>query len=185
MLPFYLLLFTTTNSVSLSYNHDCDFTDRIACINTYGCGWCNNITDKCIPVPICGNMSKIYDICEYRDTSDVCHVSSTMFSLMLMGIFLSISFCILVVLNNLFLRLDTSKGVKLLVVLCLICLSVSSLVALYSNSNSNYKIFEYIFIGQLSLLILFWLCYGSSSVVKVYRNRAYEEYLEINGELTP
>ena len=172
MIPFFLLLYSTTNS--LSYNHGCEFINRDSCIDTYGCGWCNNVTDQCIPVPICGNISKIYDICEYRDTKNVCNVSNTMFLLMLLVIFFSITFCILNVFHKLFLRININNNVKCVIILLFIGLSVATLIVW----DKNYKIFEYIFISQLGLLILFWFCYGGNSVVKIYRNRAFNEFNE-------
>jgi hypothetical protein len=163
----------------LSYNHGCEFIDRDSCIDTYGCGWCNNVTDnmdQCIPMPICGNISKIYDICEYRDTSTVCNVSNTMFYLMLMVIFLSISFCIFNLLHKLFLRINIGNNAKCMITL----LFLGSSVATFIVWENNYKIFEYLFIIQLGLLILFWLCYGGTSAVKIYRNQAFNEFIEFN-----
>lgn len=177
MIPFFLLLYSTTNS--LSYNHGCGFIDRDSCIDTYGCGWCKNVTDnlnQCIPMPICGNVSKIYDICEYRDTSTVCNVSNTMFLLMLLVIFLSITFCILSIFQKIFLRINMGNAGKCMITLLFIGSSIATLIVW----DKNYKIFEYIFIGQLGLLILFWLCYGGNSVVKIYRNRAFIEFTEFN-----
>jgi hypothetical protein len=159
----------------LSYNHGCKFIDRDSCIDTYGCGWCNNVTVQCIPMPICGNVSNIYDICEYRDTTSVCNISNTMFLLMLLVIFLSISFCILNLLHKLFLRINIGNNAKGMIILLFVGYSVATLIVW----EHNYKMFEYIFIGQLCLLIIFWCCYGGTSAVKIYRNRAFTEYSEI------
>jgi len=99
-----------------------------------------------------------------------------MFSLMFLVIFFSISFCVLIVLNNVFVRLNIGKGTKYIITLLFIGISITSIIVLFTD----YKIFEYIFIAQLGLLVLFWSCYGGNSAIKIYRNRAFHEFNEFN-----
>lgn len=175
MLSLILFNIVSNNANFLYPNDSCNYLDEYKCINSYGCGWCNNTFTElnitgCKYIGFCG-INEVYGTsCNYMNTNYLCGALRWIFAFVIFIIFVTISYTLLLGMSRCLLRYDYSPVCKILIqIICISLVILPLLVSYYYNYISLA-----IFLGAESIFAIgFWICNGGR-IMRTYNNPNYE-----------
>jgi hypothetical protein len=169
---------------------DCNKLNKIDCTNSYVCGWCHNTTSclddddsddfwnnstnnnstdngRCIEIGYCGIGTKINN-CPFLITSGSCFIVKMCLFAFFMVVTINLVYCVIRGIHIPLLKSNYSTSCKQFTIFTIYCTILVPTIYFYFN---NFSIFIYLMTGSALAGILFWICYGSSNVIRIVNNR--------------
>jgi hypothetical protein len=181
---FYLLLLLlnvyNTNANLLFQEETCKILDHKECIDSFGCGWCDNITvvddydytngSECKYIGVCGVYNNYNTTCIYKNSNYVCNTLRFVIICLFFVFIFTISYTLFISSYRCLERSNMSDILKNIIRLVIVIVILSPICISY---YFNYIVLAVSIAIESFLAILFWLCYGRK-IIDVYNNPNYQ-----------
>ena len=175
-----LLLTLITNINIFDPIESCEYLEKAECIESYGCGWCNNLTiinnsiytngtSHCDYIGFCGIDFLNKNECTYKNVNFICTILRTCIVFIFLIYILTMSYTLLLSTSNCLHNSNISNVCKYFIRIFMIILVLSPIVVAYYFS---YIVLAIVIASESILAFIFWSCYGYK-VIKVYNNPKY------------
>tara|TARA_Y100000590_G_C15735339_1_gene1018325 strand:+ start:3501 stop:4073 length:573 start_codon:yes stop_codon:yes gene_type:complete len=178
----YLLLLLlnvhSANANLLFQDETCEMLDYKNCINSIGCGWCDNITviddylyingSECKYVGFCGVDNN--STCFYKNENYIC--TSIRFAVICLFILFICTVSYTLILSS-YRCLERSNMNMLFKNITIIFIALIIFAPIIISYYFNYIVFAVSIGIETFLAILFWACYGRK-IIKTYNNPQYQ-----------
>jgi len=189
---FYLLLLllnvynanANANANLLFHDETCKILDHRECIDSLGCGWCDNITihddyvytngSECKYVGFCG-VDNNNNTCIYKNDNYICSTLRFVVICLFLVFIFTISYTLFISSYRCLERSNMSEVFKHIIRLVIVIVIFAPIFISY---YFNYIVFAVSISIESFLAILFWLCYGRK-IINVYNNPKYQPINDI------